>query len=88
MEQVRVAVLGAGSWAESAHIPGWQRDPRSVVAVICDPVIERAGQHATKSESTIVLLGSSHRPGGTAPATSEQGAKSAVTNSFTERPQH
>lgn len=39
---LRVAVLGAGAWAESAHIPGWQRDPRAEVVAICDPVRERA----------------------------------------------
>jgi hypothetical protein len=27
--KVRVAVVGTGSWAQRAHIPGWQRDPRS-----------------------------------------------------------
>jgi predicted dehydrogenase len=43
---LRVAVLGAGNWAKSAHIPGWQRDPRSEVAVICDPRKERADEFA------------------------------------------
>ena len=33
---LRVGVLGAGAWARAAHIPGWQRDPRCRVAVICD----------------------------------------------------
>ncbi|RIK43402.1 MAG: gfo/Idh/MocA family oxidoreductase, partial [Chloroflexi bacterium] len=41
-EKLRVAVLGAGRWAESAHIPGWQRDPRCEIVVICDPVVENA----------------------------------------------
>jgi predicted dehydrogenase len=40
--KLRVAVLGAGNWAKSAHIPGWQRDPRSEVAILCDPRQERA----------------------------------------------
>jgi predicted dehydrogenase len=40
--RLRVAVLGAGNWAKLAHIPGWQRDPRSEVAVLCDPRKERA----------------------------------------------
>jgi predicted dehydrogenase len=44
--KLRVAVLGAGNWAKSAHIPGWQRDPRSEVAVICDPRKERADEFA------------------------------------------
>ncbi len=33
---LRVGVLGAGAWARTAHIPGWKRDPRCRVAVICD----------------------------------------------------
>jgi predicted dehydrogenase len=43
---LRVAILGAGNWAKSAHIPGWQRDPRCEVAVICDPRQERAAEFA------------------------------------------
>lgn len=46
--KLRVAVLGAGTWAESAHIPGWQRDPRAEVVALCDPVRERAEGMATK----------------------------------------
>lgn len=41
-DRLRIAVLGAGSWAESAHLPGWLRDPRCEVAVVCDPVLGRA----------------------------------------------
>jgi predicted dehydrogenase len=40
--KLRVGVLGAGAWAEAAHIPGWQRDPRAEVVVVCDVVEERA----------------------------------------------
>jgi len=35
-KELRVAVVGAGRWAERAHIPGWQRDPRAEVAAIVD----------------------------------------------------
>lgn len=40
-KELRVAVVGAGKWAERAHIPGWQRDPRVEVAAIVDldPVV-------------------------------------------------
>jgi len=34
--KLRIGVLGAGAWARAAHIPGWLRDPRCDVAVICD----------------------------------------------------
>jgi len=34
--KIRVGILGAGAWADSAHIPGWNRDPRCEVVVVCD----------------------------------------------------
>lgn len=34
--KVRVGVLGAGRWANVAHLPGWTRDPRCEVVVVCD----------------------------------------------------
>jgi predicted dehydrogenase len=40
--KLRVAVLGAGKWAEHAHIPGWKRDPRVELVVLADVVRERA----------------------------------------------
>ena len=40
--KLRVGVLGAGAWARSAHIPGWQRDPRCEVVAVCDVVKDRA----------------------------------------------
>jgi predicted dehydrogenase len=39
---IRVGVLGAGAWAQFAHIPGFKRDARCEVVAIADPVIERA----------------------------------------------
>ena len=35
-KELRVAVVGAGRWAERAHIPGWQRDHRVEVAALVD----------------------------------------------------
>src|SRR5438094_427695 len=40
--KLRVAVLGAGAWARSAHVPGWQRDDRCDVVAIGDVERERA----------------------------------------------
>jgi predicted dehydrogenase len=45
-DKLRVGVLGAGRWAESAHVPGWQRDPRCEVVVLCDPVGDLARDFA------------------------------------------
>ncbi|HRW49625.1 MAG: Gfo/Idh/MocA family oxidoreductase [Caldilineaceae bacterium] len=44
--KLRVAVLGAGAWANFAHIPGWLRDPRCELVAICDPVDDRARDFA------------------------------------------
>lgn len=41
-DTVRVGVLGAGAWAQSAHLPGYVRDPRCTVVAIADPQVERA----------------------------------------------
>lgn len=46
--RLRVGVLGAGRWARSAHIPGWQRDPRCDLAVICDVQREMAEEAASQ----------------------------------------
>jgi predicted dehydrogenase len=45
---LRVGVLGAGRWAGMAHIPGWQRDPRSDVVAVCDIDGDLARQTAAK----------------------------------------
>ncbi len=39
---VKVGVLGAGAWAEFAHLPGYKRDPRCELVAIADPEVERA----------------------------------------------
>src|SRR5690242_12283707 len=44
--KLRVGVLGAGAWARSAHVPGWQCDARCEVVAICDPLRERAAAFA------------------------------------------
>lgn len=45
--KLRVAVLGAGAWAQHAHIPGWLRDPRCELVAICDVERARAQEFAT-----------------------------------------
>jgi predicted dehydrogenase len=47
-DTITVAMLGAGAWADHAHIPGWQRDPRSEIAVMCDVDREKAESYADK----------------------------------------
>jgi predicted dehydrogenase len=45
---LRVGVLGAGAWARHAHIPGWLRDGRCEVVVICD--VDRGKAEAYAAE--------------------------------------
>ena len=47
-ETVKVGVLGAGAWAEFAHLPGYRRDPRCELVAIADPSVDRARAFATK----------------------------------------
>jgi predicted dehydrogenase len=47
-DKVRVGVLGAGAWAEFAHLPGFKRDARCELVAIADPVRERAEAFAEK----------------------------------------
>jgi predicted dehydrogenase len=44
--KLRVAVLGAGSWAKHAHLPAWKRDPRCEIVAISDVIPERARDFA------------------------------------------
>ena len=43
-------MLGAGRWAQSAHIPGWKRDPRCAVLVVCDVDAAKAQEAAARFE--------------------------------------
>ena len=47
-KELRVAVVGAGRWAERAHIPGWQRDPRVEVVALADTDAEVLGRVAAE----------------------------------------
>jgi len=47
--RLRVGVLGAGTWASRAHVPGWLRDPRCEVVAIADVELDRAQALAEES---------------------------------------
>src|SRR5688572_27213543 len=47
---VRVGVLGAGIWAQAAHLPGYRRDARCRVVAIADPNIALARDTARRFE--------------------------------------
>src|ERR1039458_1512122 len=46
--KLRVGDLGAGAWAEFAHLPGFKRDTRCELVAIADPVRTRAADLAAK----------------------------------------
>src|SRR5215216_5256608 len=52
--RVRVGVLGAGRWAERAHLPGWARDPRAEIVAVCD-VDRRLAEAAGKQFGAAVV---------------------------------
>jgi len=45
-EKLRVAVIGAGRWSTTAHLPGFVRSPLSDVVVLCDLDREMAERKA------------------------------------------
>ena len=58
---IRVGVLGAGAWANFAHLPGFKRDPRCEVVAIADPqadLAQRRGQRVRHSRSSAATIAS------------------------------
>jgi predicted dehydrogenase len=45
-DKLRIGVIGAGRWAESAHLPGFTRSPLGDVVMICDLDAEKARARA------------------------------------------
>ena len=53
-KKLRVAVIGAGVWAERAHIPGWQRDSRTEVVALVDLNLELAKEVGAKFNVPVI----------------------------------
>ena len=45
---LRVGVLGAGRWAQRAHLPGWTRDSRCEVVALCDTAPDMLAESAAE----------------------------------------
>lgn len=56
---LKVGVLGAGRWAQRAHIPGWKRDRRVEVVAVCDPQLQLA-QEAGREFKIPIVTGDHH----------------------------
>ena len=52
--KVRVGVLGAGRWANVAHLRGWVRDPRCEVLAVCDVERQLAEETAPRFGASVV----------------------------------
>src|SRR5256885_4197136 len=48
--ELRIGVIGAGRWANMAHLPGWNRDPRCELVAVCDVSQEAADEAGRKYE--------------------------------------
>ena len=46
--ELRIGVIGAGRWANMAHLPGWKRDPRCELVAVCDVSHDLAEEAARK----------------------------------------
>ncbi len=57
-QKVRVGVLGAGTWARNAHLPGFRRDPRCEIVALADPMLDLA--QATGAEFDIPNITGDH----------------------------
>ena len=46
--ELRIGVIGAGRWANMAHLPGWKRDARCELVAVCD-VSQQAADEAART---------------------------------------
>ncbi|MGD0240391.1 MAG: Gfo/Idh/MocA family oxidoreductase [Streptosporangiaceae bacterium] len=51
-----IGVVGAGRWANLAHLPGWARDERCRIVGVCDREPERAAAAADQYGAAVVTL--------------------------------
>jgi predicted dehydrogenase len=47
-KQLGIGVVGAGRWANWAHLPGWVRDERCRLVAVCDRELDRAQRAAAE----------------------------------------
>ncbi len=51
-ERLGIGVVGAGRWANWAHLPGWARDERCRIVAVCDVDPQRAADAAERYGAT------------------------------------
>ena len=50
-----IGVVGAGRWANWAHLPGWVRDERCRLVAVCDSELERAQRAAAEFGADVAV---------------------------------
>ena len=53
-KRLGIGVIGAGRWANWAHLPGWVRDSRCDLVAVCDQDVDRATAAAEKFGARVV----------------------------------
>ena len=53
-ERLGIGVVGAGRWANWAHLPGWKRDERCQIVGVCDEDLDRARAAGEAFGATVV----------------------------------
>jgi predicted dehydrogenase len=53
-KRLGIGVIGAGRWANWAHLPGWARDDRCRIVAICDRELDRARAAAEQFGAPVV----------------------------------
>jgi len=53
-KRLGIGVVGAGRWANWAHLPGWARDSRCEIVAVCDRELDRAKAAGEKYGARIV----------------------------------
>ncbi len=53
-KRLGIGVVGAGRWANWAHLPGWVRDERCQLVGVCDRDLDRAGQAGQEFGAQVV----------------------------------
>jgi predicted dehydrogenase len=53
-KRLGIGVIGAGRWANWAHLPGWVRDERCELVAVCDRDLDRAGKAGQEFGAKVV----------------------------------
>ena len=61
-KRLGVGVIGAGRWANWAHLPGWVRDERCELVAVCDRIIVMYGGQVVEEGDTETIIAQPAHP--------------------------